>query len=178
MIVKLHGLRQRGVVEILAENKPEDYELPEQDFRQPIYIALQLEDTGELIEAALRLRSFKQAVCDRCLEEFELPLVIDFRLILIPETRQKWISGDETIFFPPDNPEVDLSEIIRDALILEAPMKILCRDDCQGICPGCGANLNTEKCSCHPVATDERWHALAKLKEKMLAEEITRHTDS
>jgi len=178
MIVKLHGLRRRGKVEILAEKNPSDYDLPETDFRRPIYIALQLEDTGELIDAFLRLRSFRQAVCDRCLKEFELPLVIDLSLKLIPEEHQKWTSDDEAMFFHPDNPEVDLTEIIRDHLMLSAPMKILCRDDCQGLCSGCGANLNSEKCTCVHAPADERWSALAKLKEKMLAEEQTQKTES
>jgi uncharacterized protein len=62
---------------------------------------------------------------------------------------------------------LDLSAWARDALALELPDKILCAEDCAGLCAGCGANLNTEACRCPPPEIDPRLAPLADLREKL-----------
>ena len=64
-----------------------------------------------------------------------------------------------------DNDTVDLSELAREAFILNMPTKTLCREDCKGLCSGCGANLNVEKCRCRKEV-DPRLASLAKLLEQ------------
>ena len=80
---------------------------------------------------------------------------------------------------PPDESEgvlhidtrqiLDLSDVLRQYLLTGEPLKTLCRSDCRGLCPECGADLNTEKCKCDRPAIDPRWGALAEL--------MTRGTD-
>jgi uncharacterized protein len=64
-----------------------------------------------------------------------------------------------------DAREVDLAPAVREELILAVPRYVVCRDDCRGLCPRCGHDLNAGPCGCAP-ATDQRWHALATLKGK------------
>ena len=64
-----------------------------------------------------------------------------------------------------DNGTVDLSELARETFILNMPSKTLCREDCRGLCSGCGVNLNYEKCRCKKEV-DPRLAALAKLLEQ------------
>jgi len=161
-------MRQRGMIEIQAEKEASDYDLPPDEFKHPLNISVCLQDTGEYIEADIKLRSFKQAVCDRCLKEFMLAVNADLRLLMIPGNRQRWSWQDDVLLFSPDNPEVDISPHLRDAMMLAAPMKILCKEDCRGLCPGCGADLNYESCACPPAARDERWQALSDLRDKLL----------
>ena len=74
---------------------------------------------------------------------------------------------------PPDESEgvlhvdtrqmLDLSDVLRQYLLTDEPLKVLCREDCLGLCPECGADLNTEKCKCDAPDIDPRWGALAAL---------------
>ena len=61
---------------------------------------------------------------------------------------------------------LDLSDVLRQYLLTDEPLKTLCRRDCRGLCPECGADLNTEKCRCDQPAIDPRWGALAELMAK------------
>lgn len=67
---------------------------------------------------------------------------------------------------PPEMEVCDISEEVRTEITLALPMNLLCRDDCRGLCPGCGADLNREKCSCKPEASRGSgvWDALDGLK--------------
>ncbi len=58
---------------------------------------------------------------------------------------------------------IDLSDVLRQYLLTDEPLKTLCCRDCLGLCPECGANLNAEKCKCDTRAIDPRWGALADL---------------
>ena len=60
---------------------------------------------------------------------------------------------------------LDLQPLVRDALLLELPLAPLCREDCKGLCPTCGADLNDGPCPCDPVPADPRWAALDLLKD-------------
>jgi len=66
--------------------------------------------------------------------------------------------------YPLTGDELDLEPLARDAVLLELPLAPLCREDCAGLCPTCGANLNTETCDCAPVG-DPRWAALDALRD-------------
>ena len=61
---------------------------------------------------------------------------------------------------------LDLSDVLRQYLLTDEPLKTLCRRDCRGLCPECGADLNTKKCRCDQPAIDPRWGALAELMAK------------
>ncbi len=77
---------------------------------------------------------------------------------------------------PPDESEgvlhidlrqmLDLSDVLRQYLLTDEPLKTLCRSDCRGLCQECGADLNREKCKCDGPAIDPRWGALAELMPK------------
>ena len=56
-----------------------------------------------------------------------------------------------------DGEEIDLTELIRDTLIINEPSQVLCQDDCKGLCVHCGANLNVSPCSCESFVVDPRF---------------------
>jgi uncharacterized protein len=62
---------------------------------------------------------------------------------------------------------LDLSAWARDAIVLSLPDKILCREDCAGLCAGCGANLNQEPCTCPPPEPEARFAKLAELRDRL-----------
>ncbi len=60
-------------------------------------------------------------------------------------------------------PGLELEDIVREQVLLQLPMQRICKEDCQGICPSCGANRNETACSCQPHPGDDRWMALKDL---------------
>ncbi len=108
--------------------------------------------------------------CSRCLTVFEQVLEAPFEAQCDIRTFQLLAEGlpiDEgeeiTAIF--DSNSADLWELARQALIVQLPMRPLCREDCKGLCPYCGANLNETTCDCQPPA-DPRWAALELLMQR------------
>ena len=107
--------------------------------------------------------------CGRCLEPFTAPVETDFDLLLVPvptgagpEAEELSAQELDVDFYADET--VDLEAIIREQIILMVPLKPLCREDCQGLCPSCGANLSRESCSCQAAKSDSPFAQLAKLK--------------
>jgi uncharacterized protein len=69
------------------------------------------------------------------------------------------------VIIPPRSADLELGDVIREALILAAPEYPLCREDCRGLCPRCGAELNEGPCGCRSEA-DPRWAALDALRPR------------
>jgi len=87
-------------------------------------------------------------LCSRCLEEFKSPINNNFTTIFKDKKLMKK-DDIETDVLPYENNVIDLFDIVRQTIIMEMPMKPLCKKDCAGICPVCGKNNNKEKCDCH-----------------------------
>jgi len=97
-------------------------------------------------------------VCDRCGTPFDKPYHVSVERMLATELEDE--ENDEILLL--EDGTFDLDELAREAFILNMDTKTLCREDCKGLCAGCGANLNTEVCRCKKEI-DPRWAALQKL---------------
>ncbi len=103
--------------------------------------------------------------CRRCLESLELAIAEDIGILFDPKTAEG--EGDLTVYaLDPDADELDLRGPLRELLQLAVPAYPLCREDCAGICPECGANLNEVSCGCEVHETDPRWGPLNKLRTR------------
>ena len=100
--------------------------------------------------------------CDRCGKPFSREKVVPLETLLATELSDE--SNDDEIVLL-DGDEVDLDEVATTAFVLAMDSKNLCSEDCKGICPGCGADLNVEACRCRPEV-DPRLAVLAQLLEK------------
>ena len=98
--------------------------------------------------------------CRRCLAE--LDETVD---TTVHELYQVLVTAEDA--FPIIGEQIDLTQMVRESIILELPLAPLCRADCAGICPVCGANRNDDPCSCEVAVTDERWSALDALREQL-----------
>lgn len=98
-----------------------------------------------------------RAPCRRCLAE-----VVGTGIIDVDEVYQDEI-GDQDDAFPIEGDQIDLAPAVREAVLLELPDDVLCREDCAGICPVCGIDRNQGDCDCDTTVRDERWAALADL---------------
>jgi uncharacterized protein len=109
-----------------------------------------------------------RVACSRCLDPVVVPIVLSFEEEFLQTVDV--ITG-LSLNAPQDDPallidghhDLHLADLIREYLLLELPMHALCRQDCKGLCPQCGHNLNSEPCTCNSDAGDERWAALKVL---------------
>jgi uncharacterized protein len=108
--------------------------------------------------------------CGRCLEAFELPLSVAIDLFFLPDDGTELVEQDielkerDLVVGSYRGGRLDLAEVLREQIYLSLPLKRLCRDDCQGLCPTCGVNRNKEACSCPQIPdTDPRLMGLADL---------------
>ena len=102
--------------------------------------------------------------CDRCADEFVKDIQTSYGIA--------YAFGELTDDVPPDDelrlihegtPFLDITEDVRQVLLLSVPMKVLCTEDCKGLCPKCGINLNKQSCDCREEIADSRWEDLRKL---------------
>lgn len=105
-------------------------------------------------------------ICDRCAKEFHSVIKSYYRMIYLFRTNYNDNEKEDIIYLHPDKDKIDLDKDIRDYAILAVPMKKLCSDDCKGLCPKCGKNLNEGSCNCSEKIIDHRWEQLEKLKSK------------
>jgi uncharacterized protein len=111
--------------------------------------------------------------CSRCLRERTYPFFAGFDLMYLPQPERR--ATDEEIELRDDDMAVGFYDGVRldvDLMILEqielsVPMKFLCKEDCRGLCPNCGANLNDGPCRCLPEAHDARLAVLLEFRKKM-----------
>ncbi len=112
------------------------------------------------------------ATCDRCLNEVKIPVEIPFDLFYTPADPGAEYSSEHELnerdldFAVYENDQIDLDGLILEQLELSLPSRVLCREDCRGLCPQCGADLNVEQCECQALI-DPRWQALADIKAGM-----------
>ena len=111
-----------------------------------------------------------QLECDRCLKPVELPVSADFVLEYITGSDYESssvaaLSEEEMAVSVFDGESIDVDEIVKEQILLEVPARTLCREDCKGICPECGTDLNAGQCNCADDEVDPRWAALQNLKQ-------------
>lgn len=102
--------------------------------------------------------------CRRCLQPVGGELRCEVRELYRPRPSGEPPEQDEETY-PLRGEMIDLRPLVRDAILLEMPIAPLCREDCAGLCPTCGADLNDGKCDCPPAVGDPRWAALDVLRD-------------
>jgi uncharacterized protein len=103
--------------------------------------------------------------CARCLEPQQHAFRVEVaELFVDPTRRDEDDEPDPGYELIDDLTAIDLATLVRDALLVDLPLRALCRDDCRGLCPSCGADRNTHDCGHRDdVAPDPRWQVLTEL---------------
>jgi uncharacterized protein len=112
-----------------------------------------------------------ELACSRCLEPYMLPVDREFDLRYLPSVAAEPEKDDEEAEVEDDDvamtfyrdEQIDLNELLREQFYLALPMKPLCSEGCQGICPQCGTNRNAAPCTCSPQREDPRLAGLKTL---------------
>jgi uncharacterized protein len=165
MKIQVGGLSE-GIHEYDFLVCPADLAIGE-EFRSDIQVHAALDKSGRQMFLEARISASGVFVCDRCLADFTLPLKPSYRMYYVSEEEDMArIDPSEVQVVQPNLNVIDLSEDVRQTLMVSVPLKLLCRTDCRGLCPRCGKNLNVDSCSCAAEVNDSRWDALQSLKDK------------
>ena len=118
--------------------------------------------TGGVLDLTADVKAQIVTSCARCLKEITFPLTFDFSETLVLSGQDVSADADSVIFF--EGREIDVGEIAINNLMLSMSTKYLCKDDCLGLCPKCGKDLNEGDCGCDFVEIDPRWEKLKNFK--------------
>jgi uncharacterized protein len=138
---------------------------------EPVDLAFEIVKDKDRFRLIGDVRTTLELGCSRCAEAFRLPVDSHFDLRYWPmaeattEADAEIREDDlETSYYSDD--QIDLNELMREQFYLALPMKPLCREDCRGLCPQCGTDLNTGACACTPTWEDPRFAALKALQTR------------
>ena len=109
--------------------------------------------------------------CDRCLKTVDVPIETQFDVTYIPTVDYESAATAElqeedlsvSVF---DGEAIDIDDLVREQVLLALPPRMLCGEECKGLCPVCGADRNQTECACAPTEIDPRWAGLAGLKQE------------
>jgi uncharacterized protein len=131
-------------------------------FSQPVNVKLDVSRNQNLLTVKGAIKGQGEAHCSNCLETFDLPVEVsvDEVIDLAPENDdESW----DAVHFGAEGVVLDVDAIVNQLVLESLPVRFLCKENCRGICPGCGVNLNQEECRCQSKPVDPRLAALAKL---------------
>ncbi len=158
----------KGAVQTQAELAADDplFEGLPVTLTGPVGVGGRLQGTGEgryYWHGTLALRV--TADCRRCLKPVTVPVTADFGALFAEDPES--LADPDAYPLPPHPTVIDLRPAVREEVMLAVPEYVLCRENCRGLCPRCGKDLNAGPCGCPPAEADPRWRALADLKAKL-----------
>jgi len=113
-----------------------------------------------------RLSGVSEMPCRRCLEDVTVDVEEEEHFIFSAEGEEG--SDDPDVFpFDPHAHALDMRPAAREAWLLAAPAFVQCCEDCKGLCPNCGTDLNADECDCEPVTIDSRWEKLRAIRDDL-----------
>jgi uncharacterized protein len=162
LIIRVSGL-SNGLHEYHFSANPGEIGL-NSNFHAPVEVDARLDKANHHLYLNAGIRTSGSFECDRCLDQFELPLTTRYTVVyLSSESEQGNYPPEEIQIIGPDTTSIDLTTEVHDMTLLSVPLKLLCRDDCRGLCPSCGTNLNRKQCGCATDTDTSRWSSLKKL---------------
>lgn len=113
-----------------------------------------------------------ELACARCLEPVAREVTRRFDLLYRPlgadaGPKERTVSATEAEVSYYQGEGLLLEDALREQVLLALPLKVVCREDCRGLCPSCGTNLNVQQCSCMAPIADPRWAALQEIRRKL-----------
>ena len=132
---------------------------------EPVEISGRIRRNGDEVELTGNLATKFETVCARCLQPVAIPFSADFderfaTAVSWGAEEQHELASEDLNLSVFDGAAIDLDQLVREQLLLANPAQVLCREDCQGLCPVCGADRNTVACECHAQQVDSRWEKL------------------
>lgn len=185
MIIPLHRLPEDGLA-FEEEYDKGELDLSEHDLEltEPLRVSGMVSQVGKIVRVQGRLHAQAIRPCDRCLADVEIAVDENFEVFFEPNESHEGLSGSggkpvhagsvgteaeirgkDLEFSVYENDEIDLDQLLVEQLALNVPTRVLCKEDCRGLCDQCGTDLNQFSCRCEqPV--DPRWQVLLEMKNR------------
>ena len=171
MKIKISDVEKKGYIHLSYSEEPTLLNLDKGRFRptSPLKVDVHLNKTRDGVYASGKVEATLSLNCSRCLKHFPYPVSEEFHFEYRPRQTEfpEEIELDEEavgiVFFEGD--EIELSDQVRQDVLLAIPMKPVCGESCKGLCQVCGGDLNVVECDCSPAAA---WSPFAKLKDMKL----------
>lgn len=160
--IRISGL-SNGLYEYHFSVAPSELAL-ESNFHHPVQVNVALDKTTRQIYLRADVATRARCICDRCTDEFEQELANKYNVFYLYDDQSGAdLTPEDTQIIQPDTVYLELSEDVRQFVLLSLPLKLLCREECKGLCPRCGTNWNTARCDCKQESADSPWQGLEKL---------------
>ena len=130
---------------------------------EPVVAEGTVRNTAGVLVMTGFIRTTIHGICDRCANPFDREIDFPIDVVLVDELANE--ENEDEWVFPLEGDSADLEDIVRTVFVLNLDSKLLCEDDCKGLCCRCGKNLNDGPCSCQKEL-DPRFAALKQLLEK------------
>ena len=130
---------------------------------EPVTANGQVRNTAGVLVMTGSIETTIHGTCDRCATEFDREIVFPIDVVLVTELANE--ENEDEWVFPLEGDSANLDDIVRTVFVLNLDSKLLCKEDCQGLCCRCGKNLNDGPCNCQKEL-DPRFAALKQLLEK------------
>lgn len=136
---------------------------------EPPEIRGRVRRAGKEVELSGELQAKIETACDRCLKPVEIAIRSEFAERFVPavswrEEEQHELSEEDLNLAVFDGEAIELDDVVREEILLAMPGHVLCREDCQGLCPVCGIDRNQDTCQCESREIDSRWEGLKELR--------------
>jgi uncharacterized protein len=130
---------------------------------EPVRAEGQVRNTAGVLVMTGSIETTIHGTCDRCASEFDREIHFPIDVVLVTEMANE--ENEDEWVFPLEGDSADLDDIVRTVFVLNLDSKLLCNEDCRGLCHRCGKNLNDGPCNCQKEL-DPRFAALKQLLEK------------
>ncbi len=160
--------------DVRAKKESFGIDQPECSLAEDVDVSGSLKKTGKDIFLTGRIKTELSLECSRCLEPFRFPVATGVTAHFVPESKAGKEHGEVEVktaevdieFY--DERRVDITQPVRDQILLAVPLVYVCKKDCKGLCPHCGKNLNSGPCGCsEDTPIDPRLEVLKSLKDKL-----------
>jgi len=176
LIINIENIPEQGIK--LEENFDRGWltNIPEYTYvndlayvKDRIRLSGSLTKEGNNLHLRGKVKLIIHTICSRCGDELDYEINSQFELVLMPGSErisemEKELSSEDLEHIYYQGEELDLAPYFQEQIALEVPIQFLCYENCKGLCPGCGANLNYQTCDCSKKSEDPRLKVLKKLK--------------
>jgi uncharacterized protein len=162
--IRISGL-SNGEHEYHFSVPPADLTLPE-EFDSPVTVDAVLDKSARQMYLRASIAASGTFTCDRCLERFARAVTSQIALFYVySELDAGSFPADDVRIISPDTMYIDITDDVRQSILLAVPLKMVCTDECKGLCPHCGTNWNTASCNCRETSeeSDPRWDRLKNI---------------
>ena len=161
MKIQVGGLSE-GVHEYSFQSPPAEIGLSP-EFDEEVRVSAVLEKSPGEFRLRAAISAGARWECDRCVAPIRTPIETSYQMVYVLEGGPG-LDPAEIQVIPASLNVIDIAEDVRQTVELSVPLKRVCAENCRGLCPYCGTNLNEGTCACEPAPADSRWDKLKELK--------------